>query len=174
LRAQVRAIKELEIKGLTREEIKELMEEFVAPADQKAKDLTASSLEWVKVPDPWVSHREYWNDRELWTNRNAQLLSRWEKLRKEIQRPSEDMEMRLDDATEEMLEWLEKEYKVPPYTWKTPRVTFLSFEGDQVRLSLGFHVDNIRLEHDTRARRVKTELARQIREQFIADGIWGV
>jgi DNA-binding transcriptional MerR regulator len=172
LRAQVRAIKELEIKGLTKEEIDELMQEYVAPADQKVKELVASSMEWSKVPDPWVSHREFWNDRELWTNRNAQLQSRWERLRREIQRPSDDMEMRLDDATEEMLDWLENEYKVPPYAWKTPRVNFVAYEGDQVKLSLGFHVDNIRLEHDLRARRVKTELARQIREQFLKEGIW--
>ncbi len=172
LRAQVRAIKELEIKGLTKDEIEELMQEYVAPADQKVKELVASSMEWSKVPDPWVSHREFWNDRELWTNRNAQLQSRWERLRREIQRPSDDMEMRLDDATEEMLDWLEQEYKVPPYAWKTPRVHFVAYEGDQVRLSLGFHVDNIRLEHDLRSRRVKTELARNIREQFLKEGIW--
>ncbi len=172
LRALVRAIKEVEIKGLTKDEIAELILGYVDPANEKVKELVVISMEWTKIPDPWVNHREYWNDRELWITRNAQLESRWEHLRKEIQRPSEDMEMRLDDATEEMLSWLEREYKVPPFSWKTPRVSFDAFDGNQMKLRLGFHVDNIRLEHDSRARRVKTELARQIREQFLADGIW--
>jgi MscS family membrane protein len=172
LRALFRAIQEREIKGLTVQEIKDLLEGYVAPAEEKVQQLVAASNEWIKIPDPWVDHREFVSNRELWANRNEQLRQRWGKLKREIQRPSEDMEMRLDNATQEMLDWLEREYKIPAYYWKTPNVSFVSFDGDQVRLRLGFHVDNIRLEHLTRARRVKTELSRQIREQFIADGIW--
>jgi MscS family membrane protein len=172
LRALFRAIQEREIKGLTAQEIKELLSDYVSPADEKVQQLMTVSAEWARIPDPWVEYREFANDRELWANRNEQLRQRWARLRREIQRPSEDMEMRLDNATQEMLDWLEREYKIPAYPWKTPNVAFISFDGNHVNLRLGFHVDNIRLEHLTRARRVKTELSRQIREQFIADGIW--
>ncbi len=172
LRALFRAIQEREIKGLTPQEITELLADFVGPADEKVQQLVAVSNEWTRIPDPWVNHREFASDRELWANRNEQLRQRWAKLKREIQRPSEDMEMRLDNATQDMLDWLEREYKIPAYSWKTPNVSFVSFDGDQVNLRLGFHVDNIRLEHLARARRVKTELSRQIREQFLADGIW--
>jgi hypothetical protein len=172
LRALFRAIQEREIKGLTAQEITELLVDYVGPADEKVQQLITVSTEWTRIPDPWVDHREFGNDRELWAHRNEQLRQRWAKLKREIQRPSEDMEMRLDNATQEMLDWLEREYKIPAYNWKTPNVAFVSFDGNRVNLRLGFHVDNIRLEHLTRARRVKTELSRQIREQFIADGIW--
>jgi MscS family membrane protein len=176
LRAQFRAIQARETKGLTAEELKEILDFYVQPADEKVQELIAVSREWSTIVDPWMNHREYINNRELWIDRNIQIQAKWERLKKEIQRPSDDMEMRLDDATQELLDWLERDYKIPPYPWKTPKVVFLAFElsdsGYMMNLRLYFHVDNIRLEHDTRAGRVKTELARQIREQFIEDGIW--
>ncbi len=177
LRAQFRAIQVREVKGLTKDEIEEIFKDYVLPANERVQELIDVSREWSMIPDPWMNHREFMQTRELWQNRNLQLESRWERLKKEIQRPSEDMEMRLDDATQEMLTWLEREYKVPPYPWKTPKVTFISFDtnadlGELVNLRLGFYVDNIRLEHDTRAGRVKTEIARQIRENFLESGFW--
>lgn len=172
LRAQFRAIQTRETKGLTVDELKEITDFYVKPADEKVHELVAVSKEWSIIADPWMNHREYMNNRELWTDRNVQLVNRWERLKKEIQRPSDDMEMRLDDATQEMLDWLEREYKIPPYPWKTPKVNFQSFDGGEMNLRLYFHVDNIRLEHDTRAGRVKTELARQIRQELIDGGTW--
>lgn len=173
LRHLIRGIKEREIRGLTNQEIRELVEEYIAPADERVREMSTCAERWSKIPDPWINPREFWNDREVWTHRNEQLLQRWEKLKKEIRRPSEDMEMRLDDATQEMLSWLERDYKVPPYPWKTPTVSFKSFEGSSsVNLQLAFHIDNIRLEHDDRARRVKTEVAQHIREYFTDAAIW--
>jgi MscS family membrane protein len=172
LRDLIRAIQDREEKGLSKAELKDLLEDYVSPADEKVQLMLETVNNWSKIPDPWVNHREFINDRMVWVQRNEQLQRRWERLKNEIRRPSEDMEMRLDDEVNVMMNWLENEYKIPPYPWKNPTVTLSGFSDGEMQLQLWFHVDNIRLEQDTRARRVKTEIARFVLEQLSDDGIW--
>jgi len=63
-------------------------------------------------------------------------------------------------------DWLRTEYRILPEAWKNPKVTFRSFDGDMTVLNLWFYVDNIRLERDGRLQRVRTDIARRIREEL--------
>ena len=81
-------------------------------------------------------------------------------------KPDDPTEMRLDDMALSMEKWLRTEYRILPESWKDPRVTFKSFNGDITILQLWFYVDNIRLEKDGRLQRVRTDIARRIREEM--------
>ncbi len=70
------------------------------------------------------------------------------------------------------LNWIESDYKIPPVFWKNPQVSFLNFDGGTTNLRLSFYIDNTRLEHDGRVRRVTKEIARQVCEQMKEEGIW--
>jgi small-conductance mechanosensitive channel len=80
--------------------------------------------------------------------------------------------MRLDDLSSNLLDWLDKEFKIIPGYWKDPVVSIKSFNGESIQLELWYYVDNIRLEQDGRSRRVRSELSRLIREKFVQEGIW--
>ena len=71
----------------------------------------------------------------------------------------------MDDETQALACWLRDEYKLLSETWKDPEATFRAFDAC-IELQLWFYVDNIRLEHYGRARRVTTEIAREIRKRF--------
>ena len=60
---------------------------------------------------------------------------------------------------------------VPGY-WKNPAVEIKSVNAQSALVLLHYYVDNIRLEKDGRPRRVRTELNRIIRDQFLQEGIW--
>lgn len=172
LRNLIRGIHARESKGLSAGELQELHCRFVAPAEAEMQKVFEFAEKWAAVQDPWVIHSDYWDDRKLWTYRNEQLRLRWERLKKEVYNPHPRMEMLLDDLAKKMIDWLGQEYKVLPGYWKNPKVVFQNFDGAEAHLQLWFYVDNIRLEHGGRAQRVKTEIARQIREQFTEAGIW--
>jgi hypothetical protein len=74
--------------------------------------------------------------------------------------------MRLDDMALAMVKWLNSDYKILPEVWKDPKVNFKAFDGDVTNVQLWFYVDNIRLEHDGRLQRVRTDIARRIREEL--------
>ena len=71
-----------------------------------------------------------------------------------------------------MIDWMEKEYKVPPGYWKNPTVAIKNLDSDSIHLQLCYYVDNIRLEHDSRPQRVRTELNRLIHETMVEKGVW--
>lgn len=168
----IRGIRSREEKGLNAEEMSEIFCRFVSPADEEVEKTIVTANAWCEARDPWLGDRDYWDIRKLWEERNAQLKARWEKLKREIRRPHENMEFLLDEMTKSLLDWIESDYKILPVSWKDPQVSFLNFEGDNANLRLSFYVDNTRLEHDNRIRRVKKEIARQALEQLREEGIW--
>ena len=168
----IRGIMAREGNGLSPEEISEIFCKYVTPADNEVDRTLDLVNQWMVIQDPWLNHSDYWDNRKMWQRRNEAFKLRWEKLKKEIRRPQEKLELRLDDMTKDLINWLETEYKVLPSYWKDPEVTFTGFDGSQAGLRLSFYVDNARLEHAGRMRRVTTEVARHVRELFSDEGIW--
>ncbi len=171
-RQLIRGIMAREGNGLSAEEISEIFCKYVTPADNEVDRTLELVNQWIVIQDPWLNHSDYWDNRKMWQRRNEAFKQRWDKLKKEIRRPQEKLELRLDDMTKELINWLETEYKVLPAYWKDPEVIFTGFDDSTAGLRLSFYVDNARLEHDSRLKRVTTEVARHIRELFSDEGIW--
>jgi len=163
LRQLIRGIQAREQRGLDAGELQEIFCRLVSPAEDDLKKLIDLAVEWSRIPDPWISDNEHWGLRKLWDHRNEVLADRWEKLKKEVHQPRDEWELRLDGLVRQLLDWLDSEYKIVPLPWKDPVINFDGFDGDRVRLKLYFYVDNIRLEHDMRAQRVRTEIAHELR-----------
>jgi hypothetical protein len=174
LRGLIRGIRAREGKGLSEVERREINNEFIVPIEDEVNAVMDLTKIWTEAEDPWLDDSDYWNLRWLWRTRNDLLRSQWEKVKRTINHPDDRLEMRLDDVTASMLEWIKREYKVAPESWKDPRVTLKRFDGDRAILELWFYVDNIRLEHDYRPSRVRTEIGRQVRDAMWApdQGIW--
>ncbi len=172
LRELIRGIKNLEKQGLTEMERQELYCKFVAPISDSVSTLSEYSLNYAEAPDGWLTAEDFWNLKKIWQLRVDKLQTHWQQIKKAIQTPDDRTEMRLDDICSEMITWLEKEFKIVPGYWKDPVVTIKEFDHDQSHLQLWFYVDNIRLERDGRARRVRTEISRIIREKMVEANAW--
>lgn len=169
----IRGIRAREAKGLTDAERQEIFCQFISPLDAQLDLVLTSSQAWAEEPDPWLDDSDFWNLRKAWEERNLELRSIWEKVKKAINHPNDRSEMRLDDLVREMLSWIQQEYKILPAFWKNPMVTFKEFDDSNAILQLSYYVDNIRLEHDERADRVRTEIGRQVRDFLYEMKVWG-
>jgi len=159
-------LREREAQGFSSEEKWEIKQGFVPPAQAAFEALITASEGWAQQDDPYASAAENDFVREIWARRNGRLAERWEKLRGKMIRPEDPTEMRLDDLALGLISWLQSEYRILPEAWKNPCVTFKGFDGSDAALRLWFYVDNIRLEHDGRLLRVRTDIARRIREEL--------
>jgi hypothetical protein len=160
-----RGLSEREIQGFSTEEKLEIKKDFLAPTQEAFDILIKSAETWRQEPDPYASVKEHASTCAVWERRNERLAERWEELQSKMTKPDDPTEMRLDDMALAFVKWLGSEYKVIPEPWKDPKVTFKSFDGDAATLQLWFYVDNIRLERDGRLQRVRTDIARRIREE---------
>ena len=160
------ALKEREVKGYSTEEKREIKEEFLAPTHSAFQVLLSAAESWRNVPDPYASTAEHDVVFQIWERRDEYLVNRWNELREMMIKPEDPTEMRLDDMALSMVKWLKTEYRILPESWKDPKVTFKRFDGDATILQLWFYVDNIRLERDGRLKRVRTDIARRIREEL--------
>jgi len=151
--------------GFTAAELRDLRVEAVEPADARCADLVARVEAWSALPDPWSDAGENATLRELWRERNERLTAKWRDLREHLSQPWKGQEQRMDDETQALACWLRDEYKLLSEKWKDPEATFRAFDAC-IELQLWFYIDNIRLEHYGRARRVTTEIAREIRKRF--------
>lgn len=172
IREMIRGIRSREKGGMTRQELLEIKNTYITPVEERVRKTTSLVEKWVSTRDRWVREDDYWAQKQLWGGRNEALLQRWENLKKCIQHPDESMELRLDDLSGEMIDWLNHEYKVVPGVWKNPMVEITSVSADTIQLELHYYVDNIRLEMDGRPRRVRSELNQLIRHTFLQEGIW--
>jgi small-conductance mechanosensitive channel len=159
-------LKEREKMGFSSEEKREIKLNFLAPTHAACETLLAAAEAWRLERDPYASDKEHEVVCEIWERRNERLKTRWEELREKMIKPDDPTEMRLDDMTLMMVKWLKTEYRILPELWKNPKVIFKSFNGNQTILQLWFYVDNIRLERDGRLLRVRTDIARRIREEL--------
>jgi MscS family membrane protein len=172
LRNLIRGINARELNGLTEAERQELYCNFISPAETALEETLAHAKNWLEARDAWLNDTDFWSQRKLWEKRNEQLSLHWERLKKTVYEVDVRLETRLDESAKLMLEWLEKDYKLPPGYWKNPSVAVKSMEGAISHIELCYYVDNIRLEHDTRPQRVRTELSRMIREKMLESGQW--
>jgi MscS family membrane protein len=164
LRELIRGIRARESKGLSEEERQEIYCSYISPVENSLKRVVELARAWSEAEEPWLADSDYWNLRRMWVQRNEQIQAQWEKVKKSIYRPDDRLEMRLDDVAKYMIDWIQHEYRaVTPY-WKDPCMTLKKMDGERAILQLWFYVDNIRLEHDERAGRVRTEIGRQVRE----------
>lgn len=151
--------------GFTAAELRALQAEAVEPAGARCADLVARVQAWSALPDPWADAGENAALQALWRERNARLEEKWRELRRRLSQPWKVQEQRMDDETEALASWLRVEYKLLSEKWKNPEATFRAFDSC-IELQLWYYIDNIRLEHYGRARRVTTEIAREIRKRF--------
>ncbi len=172
LRDLIRGIKQREVKGLSEAERQEIYCNFVSPAENNVETVAKLADEWSEAEDAWLDHSDYWKVRKLWDLRNELLKDHWALVKKAIYNPDDRTEMRLDDIAGEMINWINREYKIVPGPWKDPAVTVKAFDGSSAALQLWYYVDNIRLEHDNRPRRVRTEISRMIHEKLIEAEVW--
>jgi small-conductance mechanosensitive channel len=166
LDALASGLKERETQGFSAEEKREIKEDFLAPTQAAYQALIAAAEAWRLEPDPYASPAENNVVSQIWQRRNERLEMRWDELRGKMTKPDDPTEMRLDDMALALGDWLKTEYRILTETWKNPRVTFKSFDGDLTNLELWFYVDNIRLERDGRLQRVRTDIARLIRAEI--------
>jgi MscS family membrane protein len=165
LESLAKALTEREVQGFSSLEKQEIKQKFVPPTEQAYKKLLQTALVWMAKRDPFTSlaeHRALINE---WERRNERLANRWNTLVERMRKPEDPTETRLDDMSLALANWLGTEYKLLPEPWKDPKVAFKSFEGKSIQMQLWFYVDNIRLEHDGRLQRVRTDIARRIREE---------
>jgi small-conductance mechanosensitive channel len=160
------ALKEREVKGYSAEEKREIKEVFLAPTHAAYQALLSAAESWRNVRDPYASAAEHDTVFQILERRDEYLVNRWSELRERMIKPEDPTEMRLDDMALSMVKWLKTEYRILPESWKDPKVTFNRFDGDATILQLWFYVDNIRLERDGRLKRVRTDIARRIREEL--------
>lgn len=160
------AIRSREYAGLSAQELRELHDQYTIPAHHAFDEILRLADAWSQVADPWITDREVRQQRKLWIERNQRFKTKWEHLQDDLAHPRARIELRLDDLAIGVLDWLKKEYKVLPEDWKNPAVTFGEFNASGAIVQLWFFVDNVRLEHFSRPHRVKTEIAKQIREHF--------
>jgi small-conductance mechanosensitive channel len=168
LRQLIRGIGSRETHGLNAAERQELFCNYVSPAESAVQAVITQAKAWYEVQDAWLNSNDFWAQRKLWENRSEQLHVHWERLKKTMVTQDDRTELRLDDSTKQLLEWLEKDYKLPPGYWKNPSVAVKSIDGPQTHLQLWYYVDNIRLEHDSRSQRVRSELSRIIQERLFS------
>ncbi len=159
-------LKERETQGFTAQEKREIKTDFLAPAHAAYQALLAAGEAWRNEPDPYASPAENNVVCQIWERRNERLQARWNELHEKMIGPDDPTEMRLDDMAQAMGRWLATEYRLLPEAWKNPKVIFKSFSGDTSTLQLWFYVDNIRMERDGRLQRVRTDIARRIRDEL--------
>lgn len=172
LRELLRALRKAEESGLTRAEIRDVLQREGEAAGLAVEGTAAVCGRWFEMADPWLADHDQWDLREIWQTRNARLLERWDQARRALEHPDEINETRLDDRVRELLQWVEEEYKTHTPYWKNPTVTITGFSGSGAKLALWYYVDNIRLEHEERARRVQTEIAQRVRVDLEEASIW--
>jgi small-conductance mechanosensitive channel len=162
-----RGLRERESKGFTSQEKREIKLDFLAPTQAAYETLIAAAEAWREQSDPYASAAENASVSQVWAGRNERLSARWDELRGKMIKPDDPTEMRLDDLALGLCNWLRTEYRILPEAWKNPRLTFKSFNGENTVLLLWFYVDNIRLERDGRLQRVRTDIARRVREELL-------
>ncbi len=165
------AIHGKEAGGLTSAELKELQASFVAPAQAQVEQVRTAMETWSQMPDPWAAPEEIESEQERWREQNAHLQAHWKNLYHALLKPRAEQEMRLDDMTSALAQWLREEYKLIPAAWKDPSVHFKAFGSSSVDLALTFYIDDVRLEHFKRQTRIVREIGTAIHERLKQEGI---
>jgi MscS family membrane protein len=166
-----RDIGERESGGLTAAELTELQNKHIRAIESWVPMVMALMEKWFRISDPWAEDAEQAGELDRWCEKNRQLGLKWRNLQKALARPKQEQEMRLDDMTQTLVDWVRKDYKSIAESWKNPQVIFKGFEASSIDLQLDFYIDDIRLEHFRRKQRVIAEIASEIHRRFREEGI---
>jgi MscS family membrane protein len=140
----------------------------VQPIAQAIQATHAALQTWAALPDPQALPNEAAEESRRWAEANARLLEKWASLEKALGKPHADNEMQLDTQTTQLCEWMLTSYKATREPWKDPHVIIKAFGASSIDVQLKYFVDDVRLEHFERPRRVATELMIEIHERFKA------
>jgi small-conductance mechanosensitive channel len=128
-------------------------------------------MAWAAIEDPWALPDERASERARWENANERLTERWQALQKGILNPNIENETRLDEMVAAFREWISTRYKLPLEPWKDPHVTIKGFGASSVDLQVIYFMDDVRMEHFMRQRRIAAELMIAVHEAFKAHHI---
>ncbi|NJM40907.1 MAG: mechanosensitive ion channel [Anaerolineae bacterium] len=154
--------------GLNGKELTTLRAAHLPAMAQTVQNTHTAMQTWLALPDPQALPDEAANDRQRWGEINERLNDKWAGLEKALTKPSADQEMQLDSQTLQLRDWLVTNYKATREPWKDPHVIIKAFGASSIDLQLKYFVDDVRLEHFERPRRIATELMIEIHERFKA------
>lgn len=129
---------------------------------------------WYRVwlRDPNVVDQDEYVLSEVWERKIDLLKKRAQGLHQKISRPQRE-ETRLDDYVKELVRWLRDRFKQARSEWQDPDVRMervIHEEGHTyIQFSLGYYVDDIRLEDGERGVRINSDIHREIMRHLKAD-----
>lgn len=156
----------LEQGGFNHEETAHFQKNYLPGVNVALDDVYGAMSAWLSHPDPLALQGEVRDEIARWAAANKRLSDKWRALESAISKPPADIEMELDTRVNALREWVTTQYKTRPEPWKDPFVEAKGFGASSVDLTLKYFVDDVRLEHYERSRRVATELIMAIHERF--------
>lgn len=156
----------LESGGFSPVELDRLRRDFLPAITDSVRAVASATSAWASQPDPWALAEEAEADRARFEAAAALLDQKWSALSRAVSRPPSDIEMELDQRAAQLRAWLRTSLKTAAEPWKDPHVLVKAFGASSVDLVLEYYVDDVRLEHFERPRRVATELMMEIHERF--------
>jgi small-conductance mechanosensitive channel len=168
LMALEQALKLAEAGGFSAAEKKDIQTKHLTPITATLSSVKAAMDAWAALDDPWALPKEQAGERARWANVNERLTERWIALEKSILHPNIENETHLDAMVTQFREWISTRYKLPPEPWKDPHISVKGFGASSVDLLVNYFLDDVRMEHFARQRRVTAELMVAVHEQFKA------
>jgi small-conductance mechanosensitive channel len=165
------ALKVAEDGGFNATEKSAIQSEHLAPIAGIIERVEKTMSEWAVIDDPWALPEEQAGERARWANANVRLTERWAALQKNILNPNIENETHLDQYVAQFREWIQTRYKLPPEPWKDPHVSIKGFGASSVDLLVIYFLDDVRMEHFMRQRRIAAELMIAVHEAFRAHNI---
>lgn len=162
------ALKVAEAGGFNSDEKRVIQADHLTPIAGVIERVAQAMTEWAAIDDPWALPDEQAGERARWTNANARLSERWGDLQKGILNPNIENETHLDQFIAQFREWIGTRYKLPPEPWKDPHVSIKGFGASSVDLEVIYFLDDVRMEHFMRQRRIAAELMIAVHEAFKA------
>jgi small-conductance mechanosensitive channel len=165
------ALKAAEAGGFNAAENSAIQSSHLIPVAGTVHCVKEAMMAWAAIEDPWALPDERASERARWENANERLTERWQALQKGILNPNIENETRLDEMVAAFREWISTRYKLPPEPWKDPHVTIKGFGASSVDLQVIYFMDDVRMEHFMRQRRIAAELMIAVHEAFKAHHI---
>ncbi|MEM0980100.1 MAG: mechanosensitive ion channel family protein [Cyanobacteria bacterium P01_H01_bin.58] len=140
---------------------------FELEETQDAQSLISLVREWYRLwlRDPNVADKDEYVLPEIWERKIDLLRKRSHRLYSKILRPLQE-ETRIDDYVRELVGWLRDRFKQARSAWQEPAIRMERVVHDEgyayIRFTLGYYVDDIRLEDGERGTRVNSDIHREI------------
>jgi small-conductance mechanosensitive channel len=165
------ALKIAEAGGFNASEKSAIQQEHLTPIAGVIEGVEKAMEAWAAIDDPWALPEEQAGERARWANANARLTERWQALQKGILNPNIENETHLDQFVAQFCAWVNTRYKLLPEPWKDPHVSIKGFGASSVDLQVIYFLDDVRMEHFMRQRRIAAELMIAVHEAFKAHNV---